>query len=295
MDEFQNRVLDKLAQLPIRATVAFAARCARRVEPAFACYWLLARHEWPKTPVNEAILAAEHCAASQYDLGLPWFPIDPTRAALNAAEAATEAAEAADQDAKATRAARRTRTAPDDFYSSHAALASIATHAAHAAAYAARAAYAAYRADQDASRHAACAGVIQSTAVAAIVHYAGVAIIDLDLCLFLSKALMGAWNDETRVSSHCLGPMWPDGEPNWTEATTWNAKWPQDRSLELIIEPGPEDRPLELIIEPGDATKKDLADVFFELSKLYKMAGGSGIDFRIIEARNPAVIEDHVQ
>ena len=54
----------------------------------------------------------------------------------------------------------------------------------------------------------------------------------------------------------------------------------------------PEPHPLEILIDPGDATAKDLAQLFAGLSTLYKMTGGTGIDFRIIETREPAI--EHV-
>ncbi len=43
--------------------------------------------------------------------------------------------------------------------------------------------------------------------------------------------------------------------------------------------------PLEILIYPGEASAQELAALFLELSRLYKMMGGSGIDFRVIDAR----------
>jgi FixJ family two-component response regulator len=64
--------------------------------------------------------------------------------------------------------------------------------------------------------------------------------------------------------------------------------WQQQNARGIEREP----RPLEILIHPGDATAKDLARVLAGLSALYKMTGGTGIDFRIIETREPAA--DHV-
>lgn len=47
--------------------------------------------------------------------------------------------------------------------------------------------------------------------------------------------------------------------------------------------------PLTLLIDPGDATARELGELFFELSLLYRMAGGSGINFTIIDAKEPAI------
>jgi len=47
--------------------------------------------------------------------------------------------------------------------------------------------------------------------------------------------------------------------------------------------------PLTLLIDPGDAKAEELSELFVELSTLYRMLGGSGINFTIIDAREPAV------
>ncbi len=47
--------------------------------------------------------------------------------------------------------------------------------------------------------------------------------------------------------------------------------------------------PLTLLIDHGDATAQELSELFVELSTLYHMVGGSGVDFTIIDAKEPAV------
>ena len=44
---------------------------------------------------------------------------------------------------------------------------------------------------------------------------------------------------------------------------------------------------LSLLIQPGTANKDDIADLLFELSKLYRMLGGTGINFKLDGIRNP--------
>jgi DNA-binding CsgD family transcriptional regulator len=48
--------------------------------------------------------------------------------------------------------------------------------------------------------------------------------------------------------------------------------------------------PLKLLIDPGDATGQELAELFVELSCLYRMIGGSGINFNVIETREPVLV-----
>lgn len=46
---------------------------------------------------------------------------------------------------------------------------------------------------------------------------------------------------------------------------------------------------IALLIDPGDATAEELAELFTEVSILYRMIGGSGVSFVIADAKEPAV------
>ena len=46
---------------------------------------------------------------------------------------------------------------------------------------------------------------------------------------------------------------------------------------------------LTLLIDPGDATAQELSEVFLEISTLYRMVGGSGVNFTIVDAKEPAI------
>jgi len=63
--------------------------------------------------------------------------------------------------------------------------------------------------------------------------------------------------------------------------------------LELLgveeLRPSESTVPLTLLIDPGDATAEELSALFVELSTLYRMIGGSGVDFTIVDAKEPAV------
>lgn len=43
--------------------------------------------------------------------------------------------------------------------------------------------------------------------------------------------------------------------------------------------------PLTLLIDPGNASAEELSEVFVELSVLYRIAGGSGVNFTIVDAK----------
>lgn len=48
-----------------------------------------------------------------------------------------------------------------------------------------------------------------------------------------------------------------------------------------------ENSTLNLLIQPGTATKEDIGSLLSELSKLYRMLGGTGINFKLEGIRNP--------
>jgi len=47
--------------------------------------------------------------------------------------------------------------------------------------------------------------------------------------------------------------------------------------------------PFTLLIDPGDATAEELSQLFLEISTLYRMLGGSGVNFTIVDAKEPAL------
>ena len=80
-----------------------------------------------------------------------------------------------------------------------------------------------------------------------------------------------------------FGPMWPDGEPDG---------WPKAEEVDSnaeTAEPYEELEPLGILIDPGDASAEELGELFYEISELYRMMGGSGIDFRVSEVREGVV------
>jgi len=47
--------------------------------------------------------------------------------------------------------------------------------------------------------------------------------------------------------------------------------------------------PLTLLIDPGDTNEEELSELFVEISTLYRMVGGSGVNFTIVDAKEPVV------
>jgi ATP-dependent Clp protease ATP-binding subunit ClpC len=49
---------------------------------------------------------------------------------------------------------------------------------------------------------------------------------------------------------------------------------------------------VEFLLDPGSASGKEIGDLYFEISKLYKMMGGAGIRFTVTDCRLPEMSED---
>lgn len=182
----------EISRLPRCAQVAFAARCARRVQPLF-------NHFWPDAPkkhldaVDAAVRLAENCAstasltASAVDAVKAYAAANATTAAYSAntanAAAAVAAANAADATAKAADA------------TANAAVTAVAVAAGDAAA-----------------------------AANAVAAKAGIAEIVADFEFLLAAAEGEQWDDNTPVPPEFFGPMWPNGTPDgWPEEVAVDA------------------------------------------------------------------------
>lgn len=227
----------EIANVPRWARVAFAARCARRVQPLFVA-------AWPDAP-------EKHIQA--IDLAI-------TIAEQSAADAA-----AADDDAAAAAAA----DAAEEATATDTAFAAAADEAARAAAAAALAA--ADEAD-DAAESAAAAA---DAAVGAAVRLLKVSLYPLirrDFDTLLTAALSNEWDENTPVPEEVFGPMWPDGSPlNWPRTdplTTVRGDPDPIRGLLLDFHFGPDTDPAD--IEEGIVN-------LYEAANRYHMARGKGV------------------
>ena len=239
---------EEFSRLPRRAVVAFAARCARRVQPIFAA--------WPGATqrhivaVDRAISLAEaYGAAHAADVA------DVAHAAAHAAAnaAAHAAANAAANAADAYAAAKAAANAADAYLGAKLAAAYAADYAADAAANAADAYDAdAYDAD-DADDAAAAYANAREPLIAAMRR---------DYDLLAQAAQQQHWTHDTPVPPTFFGPLWPNGQP---------PGWPHPE----IAQPSA----IEIYLDPGNASKQTLQEVFQALSNLHLAAGGLGLEF----------------
>jgi hypothetical protein len=233
--------------------VAYAARCARRVQPLFRldpCIPQCAEHE---AAVERAISVAERFCL---------FRDIYTSAATLPTAAATYA----------------TATAANAYDSAAAAYAAAATAAAAAApdaaaAYAAADAYdsaaAAYAAGAF-TASAAYAGHAASAAASAAAYADFHALLQLKLGAYPE---LGQPIDPTENGP--LGPLWRDGAPDWFTR-------PVTRKPRARPESIPDAQPvLEVFIEPGDASKENIQEVLEALSDLHRESGGLGLEFSV--------------
>lgn len=203
-DELRIPTKEDIAQLPRWAIVAFAARCARRVQPLFTFAWADAPKEHIEA-IDLAIIVAERCAT--------YAKVADALYDANTAKAAY-AAKAAD----ATKAA-------------------YATKAAAYAVYAARAAYTAYAADAAAYDAKAPAYAAKAAKVAADAAYTDAnALIRRDFDILKETAEREHWTDNTPVPQKVFGPMWPDGKPTgWFDSGV--VRFYEQHPLEIYIDP----------------------------------------------------------
>src|SRR5512135_3211581 len=206
-------IQDQLAQLPLRAIVAFAVRCARRVQPLGHVLT-----EYRPVEVEDAIASAEGFARG----GKAVRAAGAAARAANAARAAARAVDAA--RAAAAKAAADSDWVDADDAEAADAWAEAPVRAADAAACAARAANAARAADR-AAADASAAGADADTARAAWDTGRDAARDAARGDLYRLRALdlgrpgtMGKPIDPAEQGP--LGPLWTDAAPDWyTKAT----------------------------------------------------------------------------
>ena len=60
-----------------------------------------------------------------------------------------------------------------------------------------------------------------------------------------------------------------------------------DQRVSLSVDETTRQTGFTLLIDPGSASAEEIAELYIELSALYRMLGGSGITFRVIDAKEP--------
>jgi hypothetical protein len=172
-----------LKALPRWARVAFAARCARRVQPLFMKAWPNAPAKHREALDNVIGLTESSARTGRVAEGLTTDATDGT----NAIAAVNAAVTAADRDA--------------------ATASSFASRAATSAGFASIFAYT----TDDASRAAANAAIAGADADASV---ASLRAMWADVDLLLAMAASSHWTDETRVDPDLCGSLWPFGRPD---------------------------------------------------------------------------------
>lgn len=61
--------------------------------------------------------------------------------------------------------------------------------------------------------------------------------------------------------------------------------------FDLKVHPGTS-KTLDLLLDPGSASAEDLSELLFEISKLYRLVGGRGIQFTVADSRSSVPAED---
>jgi hypothetical protein len=198
---------EQLTELPLRAIMAFAVRCARRVQPLGHVLT-----EYRPVEVDDAIASAEGFARG----GKAVRAAGAAARAANAARAAARAVDAA--CAAAAKAAADSDWVDADDADAAAAWADAAVRAADAAACAARAANAARAADIAAADAAAAAAEDTAEAAWDSGRAASRAAARGDLRRLVALDLgrpgtLGKPIDPAEKGP--LGPLWPGGAPAW--------------------------------------------------------------------------------
>lgn len=179
---------EEISQLPKWARVAFAARCARRVEPLYTSFWPDAPLKYVSV-LQEGIQLAEQSAAAADDKFPKDYPDDDSFATAEEAEA------------NAASAALAT------YFAGHAARASGALGAG------ADAAFGAVTRAVSGALEATNAAFYSEEPYATIDGHLAEKAIRADFESILQASKNGRWHHDTPVPPEFFGPMWPDGTP----------------------------------------------------------------------------------
>jgi hypothetical protein len=259
----------ELKKFPPRAIVAFAARCARRVQPLFS-----ALSDRDIEAVDRAIAIAELCA-SEASTG--------REEADSAVAAATAADAAANRDANTFYAAgdiADTTNAAYNVFAAASTAANVSADAARAAADAARAAAAADVADVAYAAASSAYAAAGAAAAAAAVYAAAAAANDVWLAISADLQRLAALSpNEPKNRSFVvdpnpfgpLGPLWSEGEPEWFRQFKAKAEAKAAIATDQSLGEAP---PLYLYFDLEEFSDNEIAEMIGMLSDVYQEIGG---------------------
>lgn len=229
--------------LPRWACVAFAARCARRVQPLFDQIWPSAPAEH-REAIDKAIKVAESSARAASTIA---FPIDNANNALRAARAPKVAASYA---------------------------ARTAANAAEAAANeAADAAYFAFQAAINAANASAYATAATAETLAVVANRAAsVRAMWSDVDYLRAEAFTKQLTEDSPVDPDSCGPLWPKGV---------ETLWPDDEAslLAAVLAASPQEQPVPAFLiawDPELVSPEEYAEVVAIMRELIAATEGAG-------------------
>ncbi len=254
----------ELEKLPWCALIAYAGRCARRVEPLFSLFW-------PQATSNE-IDSLRTAIKSVEQIGSGLAGLETQHAAHIAREAI-----------KHTVAIANVKSLPMPALT----VVHAVTHASYAATYLAEVArgrktglYTTIRSVEE-SIEAAIAAVDNGLSLEAARTL--VPEIRRDLNLIVSYAAIEKWNDYTPVAPDFFGPLWPEGAPKgWPEEELIE---PQAIKVQFSVPRGMSD-------EESREYNSRVKNVLVALSALDASMGGTGLQILDDESSEPVIVEE---
>lgn len=267
---------EEIASLPKWAIVAFAARCARRVQPLFQYFW-------PDAP-DELILSIDRASKlAQASSENPAMASTARSAIYLTAASKANAAASAVETALGSATVETRNAAADAAYAARNAAFAVLTAAESlkqsSYVYAAKNAVdsAVYAVQNAAEASAELDARIQTSL--AIRH---------DLQTLIAAAINNKWSDSTAVPSDFFGPLWPEGTPAaWPQYTSKNTPVSlhdliEESSLDLGIV---DDEGLSIEFEIPDDIDDDflaalIAALITATSARHVEHGGSGLQLK---------------
>ncbi len=279
----------ELKRLPLRAIVALAARCARRVRRLYSMPENMPHAAKYQSALDRAIEVAEMVAASAVVPGTA--VATAARDARVAANGGTTAAGAA-----ATSASSAARAAEG------------ATKAATAAAGAAPTTATAAEAAEAASSSAEAGRAAEATAAAAEIAYlyavdaAGVAAAAEADYVKLLRLNLGKYPDlgdpVDPSESGPLGPLWPDGEPEWLRSapvtiSSSGVASGEAAVIKISAPPGSAEggaAPIEVYFDVAEFSDEEIAEILGQFSDLYHALSGDVLVINKTEMLDPSKV-----
>lgn len=252
---------DELKPLPVCAVIAFAARCARRVQPMYSAGWPTAGlHQL--MAIERAIAVAERAGAGASSSSDELYDIVNGAADANS-YAFDESTIAAITAATANLAAGSVPSSDEEGVSMSYASAYSASHAAEAAA--------------EVVVHAVDGGMLRGSADACQ------QMMRRDYELLCEASRREGWMDETPVPPEFFGLLWAWGPPEG-----WPGREEMSEGCELVIEL---DVPEDISEEDLKATVAELTD---KADTLHRAHGGGGLIVKNLEVFGEAPVRVEV-